>query len=181
MKKFDSIFDILGPDMVGPSSSHTAGAARIGNVSKSILNDEIIKIKVWLYNSFASTGKGHGTDKAIIAGVLGIEKSNPEIKNAFNLAKSKNIKFSVKYKKNAQEYPANYAVIELYSRKIKVKVEAESLGGALIIIHKIDGFDVNINGEYETLIITHKDKIGILSQIYKFRKYECCYNKFCAS
>ncbi len=164
-RTYDSILDIVGPEMIGPSSSHTAGAARIGLAARSILNSDLIKARIHLYNSFADTGIGHGTHKAMLAGLMGYSPADENICDAENLAREKKIKFSFVKNKQSNDFPPNTAKIEMSSRKWDIEVIGASIGGGLIIILQIDGFDVNITGEYETLIITHKDKVGTLADI----------------
>jgi len=166
-QKYASIFDILGPEMIGPSSSHTAGAVRIGLAARSILNDKLLSVRIFFYNSFADTGAGHGTDKAILAGLMGYEKSDSRIKEAEKIAKDKGIKFSITRKGGANNYKPNTAVIKMKSPLWNIEVVGVSIGGGLIVIEQIDGFEVNINCEYETLIVTHRDKVGILAEILK--------------
>ncbi len=163
--KFNSIFDILGPEMIGPSSSHTAGAVRIGLAARSILNDKLLSVQINLYNSFADTGAGHGTPKALLAGLMGFEKSDSRIKYADKIAKKKQINFSFHKIHTPNNYKQNTAVLKMKSADWNIEVIGVSLGGGLIMIEQIDGFEVNITGVFETLIITHKDKIGILARI----------------
>lgn len=167
MKNFNSILDIIGPEMIGPSSSHTAGAVRLGNIARSIFNKKLTNVKIYLYNSFAETGFGHGTHKAIIAGLLGFSKSDERIKYADKIAGKLKIKVIIKKVNKPNEYLPNTAVLEMHSGNFKVEVVGVSIGGGLVLIQEIDGFEVNITGDYETLIVSHKDKIGILSEILK--------------
>lgn len=161
----NSIFDLIGPEMIGPSSSHTAGAVRLGNVARSILNSPLIKVKIILYNSFAETGKGHGTIKALLAGLLGFDKSDVNIKRAEEIAKEKNLIYTIDKDLSTNDYPPNSVLFKMFSNKLKVEVFGASIGGGLIKILKIDDFEVNITGENETLIVTHRDRLGILSEI----------------
>lgn len=161
----DSIFDLIGPEMIGPSSSHTAGAVRLGNIARSIINSRIIKAKIILYNSFAETGKGHGTIKALIAGLMGFNKSDVRIRNADEIAHNNNLIYTITKDLKPNDYPPNSVLFKLYSNKLKVEILGASIGGGLIKIINIDDFEVNITGEYETLIVTHKDKLGILAKI----------------
>ena len=172
MPYYNSILDIIGPEMIGPSSSHTAGAVRLGNLARSILNKKLKKVRISLYNSFAETGIGHGTHKAIIAGLLGFSKSDERIKYADRIAKKLKIKVIIKKVIKPNDYLPNTAVIEMYSGKLKIEVVGASLGGGLVLVQEIDGFEVNITGDYETLIVTHKDKIGILAEILKVISFE---------
>ncbi|HOK39438.1 MAG TPA: L-serine ammonia-lyase, iron-sulfur-dependent subunit beta [bacterium] len=162
---YDSVLDIIGPEMIGPSSSHTAGAVRIGLACRSILNSPLKNVKIELYNSFAETGFGHGTEKAILAGLLGLSKSDERIKYSDKIMKKKRIKYTIKRILTPNNYKPNTAIIKMKSNKLTVEVVAVSIGGGLILIEQIDGFEVNITAENETLIITHKDKLGILAKI----------------
>jgi len=163
--RYNSILDILGPEMIGPSSSHTAGAVRLGLFAASILNSQLKKVEITLYNSFAQTGIGHGTDKAILAGLLGFEKSDRCIKNSFELAHKRGVKFNFIRIPNAVDYLPNSAKIDMLSDKWHIEVVGASIGGGLIVIQTIDGFEVNFTGDYETLIVTHRDKIGVLAKV----------------
>ena len=166
--KYNSILDIIGPEMIGPSSSHTAGAVRLGLAARSILNSELQSVQIELYNSFAETGIGHGTHKALLAGLLGLQKSDERIKIADKLVTEANIKYSIKRAIKANRYPPNTAIFKMRSRQWYIEVVGVSIGGGLILIREIDGFEVNITGDYETLIVTHKDILGILSRILHY-------------
>ncbi|HPG30871.1 MAG TPA: serine dehydratase beta chain, partial [bacterium] len=120
--RFDSILDIIGPEMIGPSSSHTAGAVRIGLACKSILNDKLLSVRIRLYNSFAETGSGHGTRKALLAGLMGFSKADKRIKNAEQIFKLKKIKYSIEKIYKPNNYPPNTAVINMSSKKWDIEV-----------------------------------------------------------
>jgi len=165
MDRYDSILDIVGPAMIGPSSSHTAGAVRLGLAACSILNEKPLKVNIHLYNSFANTGAGHGTHKALLAGLLGLPPSSEKICIADQLAHNENIKFKFFNNKLPNDYPPNTVKFEMSSKNWDIEVIGVSIGGGLINILEIDGFEVNISAEYETLIVTHKDKIGILAEV----------------
>ncbi|WP_018248541.1 L-serine ammonia-lyase, iron-sulfur-dependent subunit beta [Orenia marismortui] len=162
-----SIFDILGPVMVGPSSSHTAGAVRIGNLAREIVGEEISQIKIYLHGSFKETYKGHGTDKALIGGLLGLKTDDTAIKKSFALAEKEGVKF-------------NFLTIDLdrvHPNTVKLEIKdindnltniiASSVGGGSVIIEEINGIKVKITGEYYSLITIHQDKTGIIAQISK--------------
>jgi L-serine dehydratase len=162
-----NIFDIVGPIMIGPSSSHTAGVVRIGNMVQKIIGYTPTDIVIKFHGSFATTYMGHGSDKAIIAGLMGYETDALEIRTSHQIAKDRGIKFSFEpiYLKNAHP---NTIIIECTLKdNEKITVVAESVGGANIIIRKINDFDLELNGNYHTLVITHKDNVGILSKITK--------------
>lgn len=155
-----TIFDILGPVMVGPSSSHTAGAVRIGYVTRIMLAEEPVKAKIQLHGSFAATGKGHGTDTAIVAGLLGMKASDIQVPNSFAIAKEKGLDFSFEKVSLKNAHP-NTAIIEVEGNKgRKITLQASSIGGGRIMINKIDGIDVNFTGENNTLIVHNIDQPG---------------------
>jgi L-serine dehydratase, iron-sulfur-dependent, beta subunit len=160
-----SIFDIVGPVMVGPSSSHTAGAVRIGKVCRKLLGSSPSNAKIYLHGSFASTGIGHGTDKAIIAGILGYNTDSPEIAYSFNIADKEKLSFSF-HNINLKDAHPNTAVIELTDDECnKLKVTASSIGGGRIRINKINDINTDLSGEYPTLIIYCIDKTGNTAKI----------------
>ena len=155
-----SIFDILGPVMVGPSSSHTAGAVRIGLICRKLLEDEPVYADIKLHGSFAATGKGHGTDCAIAAGLLGMQPDDVRIPDSIKLAREQGIKiyFSTVELNNAHP---NTAVISLQGKNGKrIEVQSSSIGGGRIMVNKIDGIEVNFNSEMPTLIVHNTDEPG---------------------
>ena len=164
--KFISIFDVIGPSMIGPSSSHTAGAAAIGKLSSNLFKYDISKIIITLYGSFANTFKGHGTDKAILGGVLGFNTDDVRIRNSFDIAKERNIEYSfIIDNETIPEHP-NTAKLEFYGTKDEtLTTTGVSLGGGRIKIIEINGIDVDFTGEYSTLIINQTDKCGVAAHI----------------
>ena len=156
-----NVFDIIGPIMIGPSSSHTAGAVKIGNVARVLLGNTPVKAKITLYGSFAKTGKGHGTDKALLAGICGYAMDDVRIKSIFDECP---IKFSFEYTDNSDYHP-NTAVIELSDENITVKMRGASVGAGRIEIQEIDDMAVSFSGDYNTLIIFHYDRKGIVGKI----------------
>lgn len=157
-----SIFDILGPVMIGPSSSHTAGAARIGRIARGLVNGNFEKARCLLVGSFADTYKGHGTDIAITAGLLGIRESDERLKDAFAIAKQcgKMITFETG---ELNDVPEN--TVKIFFDGGRRTVTGASLGGGSVAIIELDGFKVNITGSYPALIIKHIDKSGIISEV----------------
>ena len=132
------IFDILGPVMVGPSSSHTAGAARIGAMARTLLGEEVADAKLHLYGSFAETGKGHGTDRALVAGLLGMKPDDLRIPNAFEKAKKAGLRYTIDEIDLRDAHP-NTAVLELTGKGGRaLTVQASSLGGGRIMVNKLD-------------------------------------------
>jgi len=160
-----SIFDIIGPVMVGPSSSHTAGAVRIGNLAKEIIGEEFNHVKVYLHGSFKETYQGHGTDKAIIGGLLGLQTDNPMIKEAFTLARARNLSYEFLPIDLDNAHP-NTIKLEISNVKGKIiNIIASSIGGGSVIINEIDGIKVGVTGELATLLTIHQDKPGIIAKI----------------
>lgn len=160
-----SAFDIIGPIMIGPSSSHTAGAVRLGLMAKAILGEEVIKADIGLYGSFAQTYKGHGTDRALIAGIMGFKPDDERIRDSLQIAKQKGIEFSFTKIELEDAHP-NTAVITLQGTSgRKVKVQGASIGGGNINVSTINDYTVNLSGKYPSLIIVHKDMPGVINGV----------------
>ena len=153
--KQSSIIDIISPVMVGPSSSHTAGAVRLGLMARNIYNDIPDKVIFRLYNSYAQTGKGHGTDKGLLAGVLGLAVDDTRIKYIFNLDVSKQFTYEFEYLEDFNRHPN--AVDFIFKGKRDMMISGDSLGAGEVSIKKIDGFSVNLTGKYNTLLLVYKD------------------------
>lgn len=159
------IFDILGPVMVGPSSSHTAGAVRIGQMARTLLGGQPVKADIALHGSFAETGQGHGTDKALVAGLLGMRPDDLDIPNSFKLAGERGLAFTFRTVQLRDAHP-NTAVLAVEDAAgKKMTVQGVSLGGGRVRIDKINGVDVSFTGAYNTLIVHHQDVAGELSRI----------------
>ncbi|MBP5176744.1 MAG: L-serine ammonia-lyase, iron-sulfur-dependent subunit beta [Treponema sp.] len=160
-----SIFDILGPVMVGPSSSHTAGAVRIGLVSKILLEDEIVYADIQFSGSFAATHKGHGTDCAVIAGLLGMLPDDTRIPDSLQIAAEKNLRVFFSNVEIPDAHP-NTLVLSLQGETgKKIAVQASSIGGGRIVINSIDGITVNCNAEMPTLIVHNSDEPGHVAAV----------------
>ena len=168
-----NIFDMMGPVMVGPSSSHTAGAARIGNMGRTLLGEEVARADIGLYGSFAETGFGHGTDRALLAGLLGLKPDDLRIPNASEEANRAGMAYSFRTVELRDAHP-NTALLELTGKSgKKLTLQAASIGGGAIVVNKIDGIDVNFTGDFNTLIVRNQDESGsvaaitsILSQVH---------------
>lgn len=158
-----SLFDVISPVMTGPSSSHTAGAVRLGLLAKNIYKEKPQKVTFKLYNSFAQTGKGHGTDKALLAGLLGYRVDSENIKNIFNSKEVKGIEYFYEYEQNIDRHPN--AVDFILSGKINMSISGNSVGAGNVEIVKIDDFTTKISGEYNTLLLFYKDKPGMISKV----------------
>ena len=168
-----NIFDMMGPVMVGPSSSHTAGAARIGNMGRTLLGEEVARADIGLYGSFAETGYGHGTDRALLAGLLGMKPDDLRIPNAYEEANRAGMAYSFRTVELRDAHP-NTALLELTGKSGKqLTLQASSIGGGAIVVNKIDGIDLNFTGDFNTLIVRNQDESGsvaaitsILSQVH---------------
>ncbi|MGN1147676.1 MAG: L-serine ammonia-lyase, iron-sulfur-dependent subunit beta [Lachnospiraceae bacterium] len=160
-----NIFDILGPVMVGPSSSHTAGAVRIGYMARKLLQDEPVYADIILHGSFATTGVGHGTDKALIAGLLGMQPDDIRIPDSFQLARKEGLKFEFT-NKNLRDAHPNTAVLTLAGRKGRsLQMQAASIGGGRILVHRLDGIEVNFSAEKPTLVVHNQDMPGHVAKV----------------
>lgn len=159
------IFDILGPVMVGPSSSHTAGAVRIGRMARTLLGAQPVKAEIGLHGSFAETGQGHGTDRALVAGLLGMLPDDLNIPRSFEIAGERGLNFTFKMLELRDVHP-NTAVLRVEDKDGKtMTVQAASIGGGRIRVEQINGVDVNFTGDYNTLVIRHQDVHGELNRI----------------
>ena len=160
-----SIFDILGPIMIGPSSNHTAGAVRIGKIARMILGEEPICVNLYFYGSLAETYKGHMTDAAVVAGLLGMEVDDNRIKESLLIANNRHIKIKI-YTQSLSDKNPNTIELELKSNLHLVKINAISIGGGEIVIRNIDEFDVNISGNKDVIIVILKeDQSEVISKI----------------
>ena len=160
-----NIFEILGPVMVGPSSSHTAGAVRIGYMARKILGEAPVRAEILLHGSFAATGSGHGTDRALLAGLLGMEPDDSRIPESREEARRAGLAYSFA-SVNLRDAHPNTAVLTLWGESGRsVKVQASSLGGGRIMVNKIDDIRVDFTGEKPTLIVQNEDRPGVLASI----------------
>lgn len=160
-----NLFDIIGPVMVGPSSSHTAGAVKIGYISQKLMGEPIVKAEILLYGSFLLTGKGHGTDKALVAGLLGMRPDDEQIPHSLEIARQSNmdISFGAAHLKDAHPNSAKL-ILEGISGKT-LEIIGESLGGSRINIAQIDGICANIAGDYPTLVVHNLDQPGHVTEV----------------
>ena len=159
------IFDLIGPVMVGPSSSHTAGAARIGLVAGKLLGQRCIKAVLHLHGSFADTGKGHGTDKALIAGLMGMKPDDERIPDAFTYAVTNNLDFKFEHTRLRNVHPNSVYMELLGDEGAKLTILASSIGGGRIQIKEISGMPLSFSAEYPTLIVRNEDQPGSVSDV----------------
>ncbi|MEC9489508.1 MAG: L-serine ammonia-lyase, iron-sulfur-dependent subunit beta [Halanaerobiales bacterium] len=160
-----SVFDIVGPVMIGPSSSHTAGAVRIGNLAREIVGNKLKKIKVYLHGSFKETYKGHGTDKALIGGLLGLATDDSAIKNSFALAEEEGFSFEFSAADLDEVHPNTVKLEIIDQDDVTTTIVASSTGGGSIIVSELNGTQVKLRGEYYTLITFHEDRPGLIAKI----------------
>ena len=160
-----NLFDIIGPVMVGPSSSHTAGAARIGYIGQRLLGAPLRNAVIYLHGSFALTGEGHGTDKAIIGGLLGMAPDDEDLPDSFRIAKERGISFQF-HKKEIRGAHPNTVEMELTCENGRsLDIIASSLGGGRIKVCSIDGLDANFSGDSPTLIVHNLDQPGHVAEV----------------
>ena len=159
------IFDILGPVMVGPSSSHTAGAVRIGRMARTLLGGEPVKARIGLYGSFAETGQGHGTDRALVAGLLGMKPDDLDIPRSFEVAAERGLSFAFETVRLREAHP-NTAVLTVEDARGKtLELQAASTGGGRIRVDRLNGVEVCFTGMFNTLVIRHRDIAGELADV----------------
>ncbi len=159
------IFDILGPIMVGPSSSHTAGAARIGQMARALLGAQPVKARIHLHGSFAETGAGHGTDRALVGGLLGMKPDDLRIPFAFDEAEKAGLDYEIDTVELRDAHP-NTALLEVWDGSGKqLQMQAASLGGGRIVVTQLDGIAVNFTGSYNTLLIRNQDEYGAVAAV----------------
>ena len=161
-----SAFEVLGPVMVGPSSSHTAGALRCARVAASLAEGRIVRVRFTLWNSFAHTYHGHGTDRALVAGILGMDTDDERIRDAFDLAREAGLEFSfVEAPDDSSVHPNTVDIDMECEGGAGCQVRGESLGGGKMRISRIDGVGVDISGAYATLFVAHRDAPGLLASL----------------
>lgn len=161
-----SVFEIIGPNMIGPSSSHTAGALRIARVMYKLSSPNIKHVTFTLYGSFAKTYRGHGTDRALVAGLLGMNQEDERIKDAFRYAKEVDLSYDFKISESKHYKHPNTVEITVEDREGNhLSITGSSIGGGSISIDQVNGMEVFFTGEYYTLFITHRDKPGIVAHI----------------
>ena len=159
-----NVFDIIGPVMIGPSSSHTAGAARIGRIAYMLLGQPAKRAEILLHGSFAKTYKGHGTDKALIAGIMGMKPDDARLRSSFELAEQAGLSFEITTGHLEDAHP-NTAQITLYGEDSQVSVQGASVGGGNILINRINGMAVEISGQFTTLIVLQRDAPGTIAHV----------------
>lgn len=165
---FISVFDVLGPNMIGPSSSHTAGAAVIAYLAQKMINGPLRRVDFTLYGSFAKTYRGHGTDRALLGGILGFATDDMRIRESFEIARERGLEFSFTANEKETEVHPNTVDIAMENEAgQKMVVRGESLGGGKVRIVRINQVRVEFTGEYSAVIVIHQDKPGVVAHITK--------------
>jgi L-serine dehydratase len=162
--RFKDVFSIIGPAMIGPSSSHTAGAVRLGRVARSLLKGIPEQAEITFYGSFAETYRGHGTDAAIVGGMLGFDTADPRIPQSLEIAERQGISIQFVQGKGRHSHP-NTARLRLSASCRTLDLVGASIGGGSIEIQTVNGFDVKFTGIYPTLIIAHLDRKGFVADV----------------
>lgn len=160
-----SVFEIIGPVMIGPSSSHTAGAVRIGNIARAVLGEDPQRAEITLYGSFAKTHKGHGTDRALVAGLLGMSGDDPGIREALVLAAARGLEIRFRLSEGEEFHP-NTADIELTGVSGKrIFVRGSSIGGGNVLITRINQYEVSVSPKNPVLMVEHLDRPGVIGRV----------------
>ncbi len=164
MQKF-SVLEIIGPRMIGPSSSHTAGAARLAHVAYKLAGGGVKSAEITLYGSFAETGRGHGTDKALIAGILGMEPDDENLRISPEIARERGVDIRIMFSDELVEAP-NTARIKTVNSKGEVsELVGVSVGGGNILVTELNGVKLKFTGEYPTLVLRHHDVPGVITSV----------------
>lgn len=168
-----NVFDIIGPVMIGPSSSHTAGAVRLGRVANKLIDErELKRVEITLSGSFAQTYKGHGTDRALLAGIMGYHSYSPEIRDALTIAESRGIDYAFLREDIKGAHP-NTARIHFYLADGEEGViQGASVGGGNILVTRVNGMDVSFTGESNTILVMHRDKPGVIAAVTQLMHFE---------
>lgn len=164
--KYNSVFDIIGPVMVGPSSSHTAGAARIGLAARNLFGKEPKWAKIHLYESFAKTYRGHGTDFALAGGLLGFATDDPRMSKALDIAKERGIEIEYIEDSASSDHP-NTARLIIGNEKESLELVGISIGGGKVEITELNGFALRLSGNHPAILIMHSDRFGAIASVTK--------------
>lgn len=168
-----NVFDMIGPIMIGPSSSHTAGAVRLGRVvNKLIDNRQLKKVEITLSGSFAQTYKGHGTDRALLAGIMGYKSYSPEIRNALDIASEQGIDYEFITENIKGAHPNTARIHFFLNDGTEGVMQGASIGGGNILVNQINGMNVEFNGENNTILVMHEDKPGVIASVTNMMHWE---------
>jgi L-serine dehydratase len=159
------LFDIIGPIMIGPSSSHTAGAARIGRVTRRLLGAAPVRAQIGFHGSFAMTWRGHGTDRAVIGGLLDMDVDDARLRDSLSIAEAEGLAFTFETIHLRDAHPNTMTLSVTAADGRTLEVQAASIGGGRIRVQAVDGLEVHFTGEDDTLIIRHRDMPGAIAQV----------------
>ena len=162
--KFKSVFEIIGPTMIGPSSSHTAGAVRIGHVASALFGELPEYVDIYLYGSFMETYRGHGTDVALVGGLLGYETDDERIITSLATAEERGMSIEFIEMQEEKKYP-NTVVLDLQRADKQLSIEGVSIGGGKIEITAINNFPISLSGDYPALLVFHQDTFGTIANV----------------
>jgi L-serine dehydratase len=174
MSEKSSIFDMIGPVMIGPSSSHTAGVVRIARVAVKLLGEIPDKAEITFYNSFARTYEGHGSDRAIVGGLMDFKTDDKRIKDALDIARQRGMTFSFKPVGSASVHHPNTIRIKAYKDDKQIEVLGISRGGGLITIKEVDGFNANFTASLHTMLVWAEDRKGKIAFITEVLSQDDC-------
>lgn len=166
-----NVFDIIGPVMIGPSSSHTAGAVRLGRIASKVLGARPVHADILLSGSFAQTHKGHGTDKALIAGILGMYPDDERVRSSLQIAEKEGLAFSFVEGDIPESHPNTARITLTGDNGEKIVLQGASTGGGNILVTEINGMEVSVSGQYNTLLVLHHDKPGAIAAVTNFMAY----------
>ncbi len=159
------LFDLIGPVMIGPSSSHTAGAARIGLTARLLLGEDVVRAEIGFHGSFSKTYHGHGTDRAIVGGLMGMNVDDERLRNSMELARQEGLTVAFHPVVIRGAHPNTVRLNVTGASGKMLELEAASVGGGNIEVHKINGLGVNFTGKENTLIIHHSDTPGAIARV----------------
>ncbi|GAK04669.1 L-serine dehydratase, beta subunit [Geomicrobium sp. JCM 19037] len=162
--KYRSVTEIIGPIMIGPSSSHTAGAARIGRLARLLFHEQPERVNIHLYGSFAKTYKGHGTDVALIGGLLDFDTFDERIPQAKELAKERKMRVRFHEEDAIMDHP-NTVKLRLEAKEKSMELVGISIGGGKIEVVELNGFQLNLSGHHPALLIVHQDRYGVIANV----------------
>ncbi|MFA9557418.1 L-serine ammonia-lyase, iron-sulfur-dependent subunit beta [Evansella sp. AB-rgal1] len=162
--KYRSVFDIIGPVMIGPSSSHTAGAARIGLVARQLFQKAPTWVSFHLYGSFAKTYRGHGTDVALVGGILGFDTFDNRITESIEIAKNSGLTVSFHEEEAHMDHP-NTVKIHLGDDSHEMELVGISIGGGKVEIKELNGFELRLSGNHPAILVVHDDRFGAIASV----------------
>lgn len=159
-----SILDVMGPVMVGPSSSHTAGTARLGRVAREILDEDPVEVRFYLHSPLAATYRGHGSDFALVGGSIGLNVDDPRIPEAIRIAEQMGVAIEF-HEEDLGEVHPNTARVEIRGRQREAEIVGSSIGGGVIEVFNINGFQTRFKGDSPTLLLFYRDRPGMISEV----------------